>query len=101
MSYGMMISWGSLGLILSSGCVAPAPDRGSVGATDPAPNGSKAVDMNAPRVDVEDGHTDGTGVAAPLVAEIFARSAEPTPNSARATTAEAGADLHAQRIRGD
>jgi len=58
MGYGMMIKFGSLGLILGSGCVAPAPDPGPAGTTDPATNGSEPVDANVVlRVDVESGHT--------------------------------------------
>jgi len=57
MSYGMM-KLGSLGLILCSACVAPAPDPGSASTTDPAPNVSDTVDANVVlRVDVENGHT--------------------------------------------
>lgn len=58
MSYGMMIKLGSIGLILCSGCMAPAPDPGAAGTTDPAPKGSATTDANVVlQVDVESGHT--------------------------------------------
>jgi hypothetical protein len=59
MRYKMMtMAFGSLGLALYAGCVAPAPDLGSPGTTDPEPNGSETVDASVVlRVDVEDGHT--------------------------------------------
>lgn len=59
MRYNLMtLATGNLGLVLFSGCVAPAPDPGSADTTEPAANGGEARDEHVIlRIDIESDHT--------------------------------------------